>query len=212
MAQEKEIQYKHLSGPQGNARRRPDRQPQADAAGRTCAPDRGGQYTRGCPSVTEEKILQKIEQIVREEQDRAGAIEMLMPTLQSADLWRESGRYEAYGPNAAHPRPARARECLWSDDEEMITAIFATEAKSYRDLPRTLYHIQWKFRDKVRPRVRRDARPRVPDEGRLQLRPRRGWARGRAITTQMLGLPSRSSSGSGSAAMPMKAATRTNQQ
>ena len=99
------------------------------------------------------RVLQKIEQIVREEQDRAGAIEMLMPTLQSAELWRESGRYEAYGPEMLRIRDRHEREMLYGPtNEEMITAIFRDEAKSYRDLPRTLYHIQWKFRDEVRPR------------------------------------------------------------
>ena len=99
------------------------------------------------------RVLQKIEQIVREEQDRAGAIEMLMPTLQSADLWRTSGRYDAYGPEMLRIKDRHEREILYGPtNEEMITAIFRDEAKSYRDLPRTLYHIQWKFRDEVRPR------------------------------------------------------------
>ena len=99
------------------------------------------------------RVLQKIEQIVREEQDRAGAIEMLMPTLQSADLWRESDRYDAYGPEMLRIRDRHEREMLYGPtNEEMITAIFRDEAKSYRDLPRTLYHIQWKFRDEMRPR------------------------------------------------------------
>jgi prolyl-tRNA synthetase len=90
---------------------------------------------------------------VREEQDRAGAIEMLMPTLQSAELWRESGRYDAYGPEMLRIRDRHEREMLYGPtNEEMITTIFRDEAKSYRDLPRTLYHIQWKFRDEVRPR------------------------------------------------------------
>ena len=99
------------------------------------------------------RVLDKIEQIVREEQDRAGAIEMLMPPLQSAELWRESGRYDAYGPEMLRIRDRHEREILYGPtNEEMITAIFRDEAKSYRDLPRTLYHIQWKFRDEVRPR------------------------------------------------------------
>ena len=99
------------------------------------------------------RVLQNIEQIVREEQDRAGAIELLMPTLQSAELWRESGRYDAYGPEMLRIRDRHEREILYGPtNEEMITAIFRDEAKSYRDLPRTLYHIQWKFRDEVRPR------------------------------------------------------------
>ena len=99
------------------------------------------------------RVLKKIEQIVREEQDRAGALEMLMPTLQSADLWRESGRYDAYGPEMLRIRDRHEREMLYGPtNEEMITALFRDEVKSYRDLPRTLYHIQWKFRDEVRPR------------------------------------------------------------
>ena len=99
------------------------------------------------------RVLKKIEQIVREEQDRAGAQELLMPTLQSADLWRESGRYDAYGPEMLRIRDRHDREMLYGPtNEEMITTLFRDEAKSYRDLPRMLYHIQWKFRDEVRPR------------------------------------------------------------
>ena len=99
------------------------------------------------------RVLRKIEQIVREEQDRAGAQELLMPTLQSADLWRESGRYDAYGPEMLRIRDRHEREMLYGPtNEEMITALFRDDVKSYRDLPRTLYHIQWKFRDEVRPR------------------------------------------------------------
>jgi prolyl-tRNA synthetase len=99
------------------------------------------------------RVLQKIEQIVREEQDRAGAQEMLMPTLQSADLWRESGRYDAYGPEMLRIKDRHDREMLYGPtNEEMITVLFRDEVKSYRDLPRMLYHIQWKFRDEVRPR------------------------------------------------------------
>ena len=99
------------------------------------------------------RVLKKIEQIVREEQDRAGAQEMLMPTLQAAELWRESGRYDAYGPEMLRIRDRHDREMLYGPtNEEMITMLFRDEAKSYRDLPRTLYHIQWKFRDEVRPR------------------------------------------------------------
>src|SRR6059058_108681 len=99
------------------------------------------------------RVLKKIEQIVREEQDRAGALEMLMPTLQSADLWRESGRYDAYGPEMLRIRDRHEREMLYGPtNEEMITTIFRDEVQSYKDLPRNLYHIQWKFRDEVRPR------------------------------------------------------------
>ena len=99
------------------------------------------------------RVLKKIEQIVREEQDRAGAIEMLMPTIQAADLWRESGRYDAYGPEMLRIRDRHDREMLYGPtNEEMLTAIVRDDLKSYRELPRTLYHIQWKFRDEVRPR------------------------------------------------------------
>ena len=99
------------------------------------------------------RVLKKIEQIVREEQDRSGAVELLMPTLQSADLWRQSGRYDAYGPEMLRIRDRHDRDMLYGPtNEEMITAIFKDSARSYRDLPRTLYHIQWKFRDEVRPR------------------------------------------------------------
>ena len=99
------------------------------------------------------KVLKNIERIVREEQDRAGAQEMLMPTLQSAELWRESGRYDAYGPEMLRIKDRHEREMLYGPtNEEMLTAIVRDEMKSYRDLPRTLYHIQWKFRDEVRPR------------------------------------------------------------
>ncbi len=98
------------------------------------------------------RVLKKIEQIVREEQNRAGAIELLMPTLQLADLWRESGRYDAYGPEMLRITDRHKRDLLYGPtNEEMITELFK-DAKSYRDLPRTLYHIQWKFRDEVRPR------------------------------------------------------------
>jgi prolyl-tRNA synthetase len=99
------------------------------------------------------RVLKKIEQIVREEQDRAGAIELLMPTIQSADLWRQSGRYDAYGPEMLRFPDRKGTEMLYGPtNEEMITQIFLGSVKSYRDLPRTLYHIQWKFRDEVRPR------------------------------------------------------------
>ena len=99
------------------------------------------------------RVLKKIEQIVREEQDRAGAIELLMPTLQLADLWRESGRYDAYGPEMLRIADRHKRELLYGPtNEEMITEIFRAYVKSYRSLPLNLYHIQWKFRDEQRPR------------------------------------------------------------
>lgn len=99
------------------------------------------------------KVLKKIEQIVREEQNRAGAIEMLMPTIQSADLWRETGRYDAYGPEMLRIKDRGDREMLYGPtNEDMITDIFRSYVRSYKDLPKVLYHIQWKFRDERRPR------------------------------------------------------------
>ncbi len=99
------------------------------------------------------KVLKNIEQIVREEQDRAGAQEVLMPTIQSSDLWRQSGRYEDYGKEMLRIRDRHDREMLYGPtNEELITDIFRNGARSYRDVPRMLYHIQWKFRDEVRPR------------------------------------------------------------
>jgi prolyl-tRNA synthetase len=99
------------------------------------------------------RVLKKIEQIVREEQDKAGAIEVLMPTLQSADLWRKSGRYDAYGKEMLRVKDRQDRDLLYGPtNEEMITDIFRSGVQSYKDVPRNLYHIQWKFRDEVRPR------------------------------------------------------------
>jgi prolyl-tRNA synthetase len=99
------------------------------------------------------RVLQKVCQMVREEQDRAGAIEMLMPTIQSADLWRESGRYDDYGKEMLRIKDRHEREMLYGPtNEEMITGIFRSYVRSYKDLPLNLYHIQWKFRDEVRPR------------------------------------------------------------
>jgi len=99
------------------------------------------------------RVLQKIAQIVREEQDRSGAIELTMPTIQSADLWRQSGRYDDYGLEMLRIKDRHDREMLYGPTaEEVITTIFRDAARSYRDLPRTLYNIQWKFRDEVRPR------------------------------------------------------------
>jgi prolyl-tRNA synthetase len=99
------------------------------------------------------RVLKKIEQIVREEQDRAGAIELLMPTIQSADLWRESGRYDDYGKEMLRIKDRHERDMLYGPtNEEMITEIFRSYVRSYKDLPLNLYHIQWKFRDEVRPR------------------------------------------------------------
>jgi prolyl-tRNA synthetase len=99
------------------------------------------------------RVLRKIEQIVREEMDRAGAVELLMPTLQLADLWRESGRYEDYGQEMLRITDRHERELLYGPtNEEMITEIFRSSVRSYKNLPMNLYHIQWKFRDEQRPR------------------------------------------------------------
>src|SRR5690349_23464910 len=99
------------------------------------------------------RVLKKIEQIVREEQDASGAQELLMPTVQSAELWRESGRYDDYGKEMLRIKDRHDREMLFGPtNEEMIIDIFRSAVKSYRDLPRNLYHIQWKFRDEIRPR------------------------------------------------------------
>ena len=99
------------------------------------------------------RVLKKVERIVREEQDRAGAQEILMPTIQPAELWRESGRYDDYGKEMLRIRDRHEREMLYGPtNEELITEIFRASIKSYRDLPKILYHIQWKFRDEVRPR------------------------------------------------------------
>jgi prolyl-tRNA synthetase len=99
------------------------------------------------------RVLQKVNQIVREEQNRSGAIEMLMPTIQSADLWRESGRYDDYGKEMLRIKDRHERDVLYGPtNEEMITEIFRSYVRSYKDLPLNLYHIQWKFRDEVRPR------------------------------------------------------------
>ncbi len=99
------------------------------------------------------RVLKKIEGIVREEMDRAGAVEMLMPTLQLADLWRESGRYDAYGPEMLRITDRNKREMLYGPtNEEMVTAIVRGGVRSYKELPKNLYHFQWKFRDEQRPR------------------------------------------------------------
>ena len=99
------------------------------------------------------KVLKRIEQIVHEEQIRAGHIPLLMPTLQPADLWRESGRYDDYGEEMLRITDRHKRDMLYGPtNEEMITDIFRSHVNSYKDLPLTLYHIQWKFRDEIRPR------------------------------------------------------------
>ncbi len=99
------------------------------------------------------RVLKKVEAIVREEQDRAGAQEILMPTIQPAELWRESGRYDDYGREMLRIRDRHDREMLYGPtNEEQVTEIVRAAVRSYRDLPKLLYHIQWKFRDEVRPR------------------------------------------------------------
>ena len=99
------------------------------------------------------KVLKKIEQIVREEQNRAGAVEMLMPTIQPAELWKETGRYDAYGPEMLRITDRHDREMLYGPtNEDMLTDVFRSSIRSYKDLPQMLYHIQWKFRDERRPR------------------------------------------------------------
>ncbi|MGV0818845.1 proline--tRNA ligase [Martelella sp. AMO21009] len=99
------------------------------------------------------RVLDKVNRIIREEQDRSGAVELLMPTMQSADLWIESGRYEAYGKEMLRITDRQDRAMLFGPtNEEMITEIFRSYIKSYKHLPLNLYHIQWKFRDEIRPR------------------------------------------------------------
>ena len=99
------------------------------------------------------KIMKKIEQIVREEQNKIGAQELLMPTIQSAEIWKESGRYEDYGEEMLRIKDRQGKEMLYGPtNEELITEIFRTSVKSYKSLPKLLYHTQWKFRDELRPR------------------------------------------------------------
>ncbi len=99
------------------------------------------------------RVLQNIAQVVREEQDRVGAQEMLMPTLQSADLWKQSGRYDAYGPEMLRLRDRQERDLIYSPTNELLIAdLMRQSVRSYRELPQILYHIQWKFRDETRPR------------------------------------------------------------
>ena len=99
------------------------------------------------------KVMKKIEQIVREEQNKIGAQEILMPTIQSSDIWKESGRYDDYGDEMLRIKDRQDREMLYGPtNEELVTDIFRSSIKSYKFLPQLLYHIQWKFRDEVRPR------------------------------------------------------------
>ena len=99
------------------------------------------------------RVMKKIEQIVREEQDRIGVQEILMPTIQSSDIWKESGRYDDYGEEMLRIKDRQKREMLYGPtNEELVTEIFRSSIKSYKSLPQLLYHIQWKFRDELRPR------------------------------------------------------------
>ena len=99
------------------------------------------------------KVMKKIEKIVREEQDKIGAQEILMPTIQSSEIWKESGRYEDYGEEMLRIKDRQSREMLYGPtNEELVTDIFRSSIKSYKSLPQLLYHIQWKFRDEIRPR------------------------------------------------------------
>jgi len=99
------------------------------------------------------KIMKKIEKIVREEQNKIGAQELLMPTIQSAEIWKESGRYDDYGEEMLRIKDRQGKEMLYGPtNEELITEIFRASVKSYKSLPQLLYHIQWKFRDELRPR------------------------------------------------------------
>ena len=99
------------------------------------------------------KVMKKIEKLVREEQNKIGAQELLMPTIQSSDIWKESGRYEDYGDEMLRIKDRQNREMLYGPtNEELITEIFRSSVKSYKSLPQLLYHIQWKFRDELRPR------------------------------------------------------------
>ena len=99
------------------------------------------------------KVMKKIEQIVREEQNAIGAQEMLMPTIQSSEIWKESGRYDDYGEEMLRIKDRQGREMLYGPtNEELITDVFRSSIKSYKSLPQLLYHVQWKFRDEVRPR------------------------------------------------------------
>ena len=99
------------------------------------------------------KVMKKIEQVVREEQNKIGAQELLMPTIQSSDIWKESGRYDDYGEEMLRIKDRQGKEMLYGPtNEELITEIFRSSVKSYKSLPQLLYHIQWKFRDELRPR------------------------------------------------------------
>src|SRR5256714_13897502 len=152
------------------------------------------------------RVLSRIAQIVREEQDRAGAIEILMPTLQPAELWRESGRYEDYGKEMLRMKDRHGRDLLFGPtNEEMVTEIFRAYVHSYKDLPKNLYHIQWKFRDEQRPRfgVMRGREFLMKDAYSFDL----DEAAGRASYNQMFVAYLRTFARMGLKAIPMKAET-----
>ena len=129
------------------------------------------------------RVLDKIEQIVREEQDRAGAIEILMPTIQSADLWRESGRYDDYGKEMLRIKDRHERDMLYGPtNEEMVTEIFRAYVSSYRDAAAQPLPHPVEVPRRGAAALRRHARPRVPDEGRLFLRHRSRRRRGAPTT------------------------------
>ena len=152
------------------------------------------------------RVLRKVEQIVREEMDRAGAIELLMPTLQLADLWRESGRYDAYGAEMLRITDRHGRELLYGPtNEEMIAEIFRAYVHSYKELPKNFYHIQWKFRDEQRPRfgVMRGREFLMKDAYSFDV----DEAAGRAAYDRMFVAYLRSFARMGLKAIPMKAET-----
>ena len=153
------------------------------------------------------RVLQKIEQIVREEMDRAGAIEMLMPTLQPADLWRETGRYDDYGEEMLRIKDRHERELLYGPtNEDMITEIFRAYVKSYKDAAAESLSHPVEIPRRGPPALRRHARPRVPDEGRLLLRHRRGGARKRSYNRMFVAYL-RTFARMGLKAIPMRAET-----
>ena len=128
------------------------------------------------------RTLRKVERIVREEMDRAGALELIMPTVQPAELWKESGRWTKYGPELLRFKDRHEREFVYGPThEEVITDIARRELRSYKQLPVNFYQIQSKFRDEIRPALRRHARARIHHEGRLLLPHRRAEPRARAI-------------------------------
>ena len=159
---------------QGGSRRRGDRQPQAAFARGLHPQDASGVYTF---LPLGKRVLAKVENIVREEMDGIGAQEIMMPALQPGELWHESGRWNDYGPELMRLVDRHDREfCLGPTHEELITSLVRNELRSYKELPLSLYQIQVKFRDEIRPRFGAAAQPRVHHEGRLQLPRRPGVA------------------------------------